>query len=92
MPYCAGVPYGKDGNCMPCMPSGYSTALCGSYDDDFMPLYCESDTTLGQGSAGWCVIFTAPAEKHVPRCGLTPPPPGDDNGTSARSEKESGLR
>ena len=34
MPYCAGVPFGREGNCLPCMPDGYSQALCGDYDGD----------------------------------------------------------
>jgi hypothetical protein len=34
MPYCAGIGYGQEGYCIPCMPEGYSKALCGDYDDD----------------------------------------------------------
>lgn len=49
MPYCAGVEYGEEGSCSPCMPTGYSTLECGDYDDDFqIPLYCDKNSTLGQ--------------------------------------------
>lgn len=32
-PYCSGIPYGEAGNCLPCMPSDYSKALCGNHKD-----------------------------------------------------------
>uniref|UniRef100_A0A7S2CIF1 Peptidase C1A papain C-terminal domain-containing protein n=1 Tax=Florenciella parvula TaxID=236787 RepID=A0A7S2CIF1_9STRA len=55
MPYCAGIGYGQEGYCIPCMPEGYSKALCGDYDDDDqIPLFCDESTTLGQGPAGYC--------------------------------------
>ena len=56
MPYCAGVSYGKDGNCMPCMAHDYDEELCGNHSDDDggLPLYCEPESTLGQGSEGLC--------------------------------------
>lgn len=54
MPYCSGVPFGKPGNCMPCMAEHYSKKGCGSHDDDFSPLFCNKSTTKGQGPAGLC--------------------------------------
>lgn len=50
MPYCAGIPIGKPGNCMPCMAKGYSREGCGNHGD----LYCKPETTLGQGPTGLC--------------------------------------
>mmetsp|Transcript_2388 Transcript_2388/g.8651 ORF Transcript_2388/g.8651 Transcript_2388/m.8651 type:complete len:168 (+) Transcript_2388:492-995(+) len=52
MPYCAGVGYGQKGNCMPCMPDGYSPEQCGQHaaeddDDGPAPLFCDKNTTLG---------------------------------------------
>ena len=56
MPYCAGVPYQREGNCMPCMPSGYSRESCGDHSDDDggIPLYCNASSTQGQGSQNLC--------------------------------------
>jgi len=52
MPYCAGVEYGEEGSCSPCMPTGYSALECGDYDDDFqIPLYCDKNSTLGQSDS-----------------------------------------
>jgi len=49
-PYCSGIPYGDPGNCMPCMPPGYSTKFCGNHSD----LYCKPGTTKGQRNGGLC--------------------------------------
>ena len=56
MPYCAGISYGKDGNCMPCMADNYDEELCGNHSDDDggLPLYCEPESTLGQGTEALC--------------------------------------
>jgi cathepsin F len=50
MPYCSGIGYGKPGNCMPCMPAGYSVSACGDHGD----LYCKRNTTMGQSAGGLC--------------------------------------
>ena len=41
---------------MPCMPDGYSEDMCGNYSDDDggVPLYCEPESTQGQGSDKLC--------------------------------------
>eukprot|EP00520_Triparma_pacifica_P012564 CAMPEP_0118646358 /NCGR_PEP_ID=MMETSP0785-20121206/8010_1 /TAXON_ID=91992 /ORGANISM="Bolidomonas pacifica, Strain CCMP 1866" /LENGTH=383 /DNA_ID=CAMNT_0006538339 /DNA_START=168 /DNA_END=1319 /DNA_ORIENTATION=+ len=56
MSYCAGIGYGKDGYCLPCMADDYSVKMCGDHTDDDggIPLYCEPETTLGQGDAELC--------------------------------------
>lgn len=56
MPYCSAVGYGKDGSCMPCMADDYDQELCGNYSDDDggIPLYCEPESTLGQGPEALC--------------------------------------
>ena len=50
MPYCAGIPMGKPGNCLPCMATGYSWKGCGNHSD----LYCKPETTMGQGPTALC--------------------------------------
>ena len=56
MPYCSVIDYGKPGYCLPCMVDGYSVKICGDHtnDDAGIPLYCEANTTLGQGPKGYC--------------------------------------
>lgn len=71
MPYCAGVPFGKPGNCEPCMPAGYDKSECGDHgpgseaprasDDDQIPLYCNKSTTKGQGPLDYCGAGAAKA-------------------------------
>ncbi|GMH46682.1 hypothetical protein TrRE_jg11687 [Triparma retinervis] len=64
MSYCAGIGYGKDGYCLPCMADGYSMKMCGDHTDDDggIPLYCEPETTLGQGDANLCKGETGDAK------------------------------
>ena len=77
MPYCAGIPLGKPGNCEPCMAAGYDKKTCGNhgrrlqglqskdddlYDDDGqVPLYCNKSTTKGQGPFDYCGAGAAKA-------------------------------
>lgn len=50
-PYCAGIPIGDPGNCVPCMAAHYNKTLCGDHGD----LYCNKTTTKGQDNVtGWC--------------------------------------
>ena len=57
-PYCAGTvdEKTKSPGCLPCMPDKYSMKLCGDHTDDDggLPLYCEPETTLGQGPKKLC--------------------------------------
>ena len=56
MPYCANIDYKKPGYCLPCMVKGYNKKICGDHTDDDggIPLYCEANTTLGQGPKDLC--------------------------------------
>ncbi|KAH8044628.1 C1 peptidase-like protein [Aureococcus anophagefferens] len=68
MPYCSVIDYGKPGYCLPCMVDGYSVKICGDHtnDDAGIPLYCEANTTLGQGPKGYCESRTASPSRSPP--------------------------
>lgn len=77
-PYCSGIPYGEEGNCMPCMPSGYDKSKCGDHSD---MVRCRKEPRCWRGLAGrWgrCVseapltladvLRKDPNRRCLPRC------------------------